>query len=223
MAVRARHWRGLLVLVAVGASLALWQSPAQARACTCESDSDGELTMTEQIEEADAVFTGSYLRDADPTATPTDDEQPELSLRRLTVEVDQVRKGKVTPLVTVRTPRAAADCGLQGMQRGTRYLWFVTEDDEVLTAELCGGTRKATPAVHKEFATLLGDWYAPAALDPPEERRRAAAQSAEETPGWVMATVGGLFLLGAGATYWLLKRHRAEVDERRGAARPRVD
>lgn len=209
----ARHWRGLLVLVAVGASLALWQSPAQARACTCDS----ELAMTEQIDQADAVFTGSYLRDADPTPTPTDDEPSEVPLRRMTVEVDQVRKGKVTPFVTVRTPRDAADCGLQRMQRGTRYLWFVTEDDEVLTAELCGGTKKATPPVRRELAALLGDWYAPAALDPPEERRRAAAPSAEETPGWVMATVGGLFLLGAGATYWLLKRHRAEVDERTAA------
>jgi hypothetical protein len=211
--VGACHWRGVLVLLAVGASLALWQSPAQARACTCDS----ELTMTEQIDEADAVFTGSYLRDADPTPTPTDDESTEVPLRQLTVEVAQVRKGKVTPLVTVRTPRDAAACGLQGMQRGTRYLWFVTEDDEVLTATLCGGTEKATPPVRKEVAALLGDWYGPAALDPPEERRRAAAPSAEETPGWVMATVGGLFLLGAGATYWLLKRHRAEVDERTAA------
>lgn len=213
------RWHGLLVLIAVGASLALWQSPAQASACTCDS----ELTMAEQIDQADAVFTGSYLRDADPTPTPTDDDEPEVPLRRLTVEVDQVRKGKVTPFVTVSTPRDAAACGLQRMQVGTRYLWFVSEDDEVLTAELCGGTTKATPPVRSELATLLGDWYAPAALDPPEERRRAAAPSAEETPGWVMATVGGLFLLGVGATYWLLKRHRAEVDERRGAARPRVD
>lgn len=205
--------RGLLVLLAVGASLALWQSPAQARACACDS----ELTMTEQIDQADAIFTGSYLRDADPTPTPTGDEPPEVPLRRLTVEVDQVRKGKVTPFVTVSTPREAAACGLQRMQRGTRYLWFVTEDDEVLSAELCGGTTKATAPVRRELATSLGDWYAPAALDPPEERRRAAAPSAEETPGWVMATVGGLFLLGAGATYWLLKRHRAEVDERTAA------
>lgn len=217
--------RGLLVLLAVGASLALWQAPAQARACTCETTPK----MTEQIADADAIFTGTYLRDADPI--PTDDEQaddepPEVTLRRMTVEVDQVRKGKVTPFVTVSTPRAAADCGLQRMQRGTRYLWFVTEDNEVLSADLCGGTRKATPPVRSELAGLLGDWYAPAALDPPEERRRAAAPSAEETPGWVMATVGGLFLLAVGGTYWLLKRHRAEVDERtaaEGAARPRVD
>lgn len=207
--------RGLLALLVVGASLALWQSPAQARACSCDST----LTMTEQIAEADAVFTGTYLRDADPTPTPTptDDEPSEAPPRQLTIEVDQVRKGKVTPFVTVSTPRDPAACGLQRMQPGARYLWFVNEDEEVLTADLCGGTTKATPPVRKELGTLLGDWYAPAALDPPEERRRAAAPSAEETPGWVMATVGGLFLLGVGATYWLLKRHRAEVDERLAA------
>ncbi|WP_154402557.1 hypothetical protein [Nocardioides speluncae] len=205
--------RGLLVLFAVGASLALWQPSAQARACTC----DGDQAMAEQIDEADAVFTGTYLRDAEPTLTPDGGEPAEAALRRMSVEVEQVRKGKVTPLVTVVTPRDAAECGLQRMERGTRYLWFVAEDDEVLTADLCGGTKKATPPVREELAGLLGDWYAPAALDPPEERRRAAAPSSEETPGWVMATVGGLFLLAGGATYWLLKRHRAEVDERTAA------
>jgi hypothetical protein len=182
----------LLVLLVVGLTLTIvTDAPAHA-ACTCQRRS-----VAQQVERADAVFSGTVTMASGPT---TSGKQ---QLMSYDVKVDRVYKGDITSqTVTVKSNADPAKCGLTGMTADTRYLVFVRANAQgTFVADRCSGTAPATSTKTQKVVAILGEGSTPvppkpdkatytrvADSDPPDLLRIAA-------PGAAMVLVGLLGLM----------------------------
>ena len=81
------------------------------------------------------------------------------------VEVDEVYRGDVGPVVTVRAPYSSATCGLDGIPAGEPVAWFVrSEAGGEVHSDLCTGTTTLTPALTRRLGRVAGP---PAPPGPP--------------------------------------------------------
>jgi nucleoid-associated protein YgaU len=199
---RLTRWVARLLAVAVAAGIGVLGLPAPAQACTC-----APLTLDEQAEMADAVFTGTLLnvRRLATTRSDTDQSVPrQLSYR---VGVDRVYKGVLTqPEVAVVTEAFSAACGLGRLPVDRDYAFFVAAAGSDLNANLCGGTTRATDRVVARVEAALGEGSPVSAEEsPPAAAEQTVLELSEPAdfprlaaPGAALALVGVLGLLVVG-------------------------
>jgi hypothetical protein len=199
---RMTRWVARLLAVVVVSWIGVLGLAAPAQACTC-----ARLTLEEQAEMADAVFTGTLLnvRRLTTTQSGTDQSVPrQLSYR---VGVDRVYKGVLTqPEVAVVTEAFSAACGLGRLPVDRDYAFFVSATGSDLRANLCGGTTRATDQVVARVGAALGEG-SPVTTDqtPPSAAEQTVLELSEPAdfprlaaPGAALALVGVLGLLVVG-------------------------
>ncbi len=194
----ALHRRLLTALVVglVGLALSVVvEAPAHA-ACTCQRP-----PVTQQVEKADAVFSGTVTMASGPTTSG------KRQMMSYDIKVDRVYKGDITSqTATVKSNADPTQCGLSGITADTRYLFFArANDDGQLLADRCSGTGEAKSSKTQKVIAILGNGKTPvppepekatftrvADSDPPDLTRLAA-------PGAAMVLVGllGLMLFAA--------------------------
>ncbi len=120
----------------------LWLGTEPALACSCVA-----RTVPELVGSADLVATGRL-----------DSSRPTRGGMELVHSFTGIElfKGEPLPTFDVRSAALGASCGLEGLEAGRRYLVFTDADDGVLTANLCGGTRRATPAYVDRVEEVTG-------------------------------------------------------------------
>jgi hypothetical protein len=184
-----------VVLLVLGLSaVVVAQAPAQA-ACTCRRP-----PLPQQVNDADAVFSGTVTMASGPTASG------KRQIMSYDVKVARVYKGDITsPRVTVKSDADASKCGLTGITAETRYLFFVRAHEANLLANRCGGTRPAKSTRTQKVVALLGPGITPI---PPTPEKAAFSRVADAdplpltriaAPGAAMLLLGllGLMILGA--------------------------
>lgn len=194
------------VLLATAALvLSGWVLASPARACSCAG-----LSIPEQFERADAVFTGQLIsREVRGGGSSTDAAVHLFS-------VDTVFKGTAHARQGVVSAASGASCGLELSGDGP-FLVFADrpgeQRDDALTAGLCDGTAPVTPDLLTEVRAL-GAAAAPA--DPADPADPLPGSAGTEPPpeqlslvGVLVAAVAGLVVL---LTALLVRRSR-----RRGA------
>ena len=126
--------RVVLLLAVAAAGVVLPGTAAQACSCVMAG-------AAQQLEWADAVFTGEIVDKGAIGSEPVDDLVG--SSRTFTFNVDQVFKGKVDGTATVRTASNSAACGIDLPSSGDALVFASKSqgDDETLTTGLCSGTR----------------------------------------------------------------------------------
>lgn len=117
-----------LVVVALVAAAFVFVSGRPAHTCSCV-----QAMEQQHLEAADVVFRGIA------TAVPDRDTVEDYVS---TFSVEETFKGGPGAAPKVRTAGSSAACGLE-FTRGGRYLVFAREQGDLLTANLCGGTRTA--------------------------------------------------------------------------------
>ena len=185
----------LLALLVLGLALTVvGEAPAHA-ACSCQRP-----PVTQQVEDADAVFSGTVSMASGPTTSG------KRQVMSYDVKVDRVYKGDITSqTVTVKSDADPAKCGLAGVTAGTRYLFFVRDADPNLLANKCGGSGPARSAKTQKVIAILGDGSTPIPPTPDKATFTRVADSEPATltrlaaPGAAMVLVGllGLMLFGA--------------------------
>lgn len=174
--------RLLAVLLLVGGAVVLVAAPASA--CPASNAS-----WSQQVREADAVFTG--------TVSDRVRQGPGI---HYTVQVDRSYKGDVGEEAMVMTPRSTRACGLPDLAEGSAYLFFATDNGGDLAISSQGGTTGATDAHVARVERLLGAGTSPI---PPETEHATFTLVADEpmsrsrlaAPGVALVLVGLLGLV----------------------------
>lgn len=143
--------RLLAVLLLVGCGVVATGAPASA----CPQQP--ALTPAQQVERADAVFTGTV---ADRTR-----QGPGV---HYTVQVERTYKGDVGEEAMVMTPHSPRACGLPDLAAGSDYVFFATDNGGDLTISSSGGTAPATDARVARVESLLGAGTSPTPPVPEE-------------------------------------------------------
>jgi Tissue inhibitor of metalloproteinase len=188
--------RHALAVLVVGLTLTVvTEAPAHA-ACTCQRPS-----VAQQVENADAVFSGTVTMASGPTTSG------KRQVMSYDIKVDRVYKGDVnSTTVTVKSNADPTRCGVTGMTAGTRYLFFVRANEEgKLLADRCGGTGPAKSAKTQKVIAILGRGSNPTPPTPDDATftrvadSDAPALSRLAAPGAAMVLVGllGLMVFGA--------------------------
>jgi Tissue inhibitor of metalloproteinase len=175
--------RRLLVILIAGLTTVV-VTDAPAHACSCKA-----LTVSQRIDGADFVFSGTVTMASGPTTSG------KTQVMSYDVKVDRVYKGDITSART--TVKSAADetsCGLTGMTADNRYLFFVRAAGANLKANRCGGTKPATSSLTQKIVALLGAGSTP--IPPtPEAATFTPVADAEPPPLTRLAAPGAAALI----------------------------
>ncbi len=119
---------------------------APSHACTCKS-----TEVSQQVEAADAVFSGVLVDVTDRTTGKRDRKVTDYE-----IEADVVYKGDLTaPEVEVRSSGDTCALGKLPVQR--RYLFFVSTSDSGLLTDLCSGTDRTSRQLTMQVEDILGE------------------------------------------------------------------
>ena len=118
-----------VIVVLVGAGNAV--------ACSCLAESDAKYRRA-----ADVVFAGTVVAISDPNPGPVRSSADPITF---TFAVERAAKGAVGARLDVVSARDGASCGCD-FAEGRRYLVYATLDGGALRANICGGSRRLTPA-----------------------------------------------------------------------------
>jgi hypothetical protein len=152
-------------------------TPTTAHACSCA------LSSTEQhLRGADVVFTGTLTDVVPPLLRPVMSSDDPATYR---FDVHRVLKGDVHGTTDVQSAVSGASCGLEGMTVDQEYVVFATGHDE-LSANLCGGTAPARPAMVERVARLAHPARSPAVGTPAADATSGSAAT------WAVVGVAGL-------------------------------
>lgn len=183
---RMSRFRMLLValLLAAGSVPAL---PGTAAACSCVSEEPRQL-----VAGADAVV-WAEVSDAQVPARGT-------GRAHYLLEVDTVYKGSVTERVQVDSAASSAACGLEGIEAGRSYVFFLEGEGSPYTAGLCGGTGLGLD--REQVRSVAGEPRPPGAAPAPGglERLPISAYS------YAGIGAGLLAALGAAAVWFSRRR-----------------
>ncbi|MBA2463916.1 MAG: hypothetical protein H0V42_02910 [Nocardioidaceae bacterium] len=117
---------------------------------------------------ADVVLEGTVESREGPRPKPI---MSSGDLATYTVTVDEVFKGETSRVVAVTSADSGASCGLENIRIGGDYLVFAGYAQHgTLTASLCGGTAKASPAFVSAVESVTG----PGTAQPDDEGTGAA-------------------------------------------------
>jgi hypothetical protein len=198
-----------LIVAALGLAPALLVA-GPAYACSC-----AQLTLAQQVANADVVVVGAVdsMEGGDRTL-------------EVTIQVEQVVRGDAsTGTHRLRTAASGAACGLDFLQVGERYAFLAARVDggETLVAGLCGGTTALRPGLVDELEAAAAD--APPAppvaettqASPGAEGGQATEQAAEpaddrdegqvrRTPVLVALVALATLLVAAGIAAWWRRR-----------------
>jgi hypothetical protein len=209
-----RHLLRLVAALALAAG-ALFTVSGPACACSCMPNPN----MSERVAKADAVFVGRLV-----------DTKTNGQSKTLTLAVDTVYKGNVSPKQEIVTPRDSAGCGLE-IQGKEPWIVFGSAGSEGMTelkvgkgqysAILCGGADPVTAEGTKQLGAVKGLTPSQVKEDPPPAQpvvvdgknakpQAAPSEQASTTPLWPWATGAALLLaLGGGLIWWRAARSRA--------------
>jgi hypothetical protein len=170
---------GVIVLAA------LVLAPSPAIACSCAS-----RPLAEQVRHADSIGVGAVAWISE-------------GAKQTTVAVDfaRVYKGELGSREKVLTPASGAACGLDLLQTGHNYAFFVEGMHRGrITASLCGGTTASTAQLDDRLERITGPPRDPVPVD----------ESLLDEPGrghwWWVWIGGGALVLTAGAAWWSSRR-----------------
>lgn len=195
-----RTARSLLVglVMAGGAVLAV---PGTAHACSCIA-----AGPTQYLEWADAVVWAEVVESQQPS--------PPIGKARYLLEVDRVYKGQVSRSAQVDSEASSAACGLEGIESGRSYAFFLEGEGSPYFATLCGGTG-SVPRAKLEQVVGVGDAVETDAAPGAGEQAVLTAGSSPEPGGptrlpvsgwsWIGMGVGALAAAG-GSVFWLWRR-----------------
>ena len=125
--------RRLALLLGLLVAPLMWIGAEPAFACSCVSSD-----VPEFVDRVDAVASGRLVE-----REYVDDGQDVI----YTFAGSERFAGTLTPRFEVWSPASGASCGLEGMVVGRSYVVFLEyQQDGMFTANLCGGTSRATPA-----------------------------------------------------------------------------
>lgn len=194
-------FRSLVALVLITALMWVAVPPERSFACSC-----AEFTTLEAKDFADEVFRG----------TVTDIKQPWMPnsmLARVTMQVDEVWKGKAEQVVLVYSSLFDASCGV-AFEVGKTFLVFAKYSDGVLKTSMCSRTEEVSYAGQElrdlgpgliESKQIELKKSAEAEQQTAAEKRIAAEKKAElYTPLWFALAVTALIW----AAMWLFDRRR---------------
>lgn len=144
--------RGLLALVAALAGVVVL-APTPAFACSCVGG-----TTSAHADWADVVLLGTVThREPPPQRAMMSSGDP----ATYTLEVEQVFKGESAATTQVLSAVSGASCGLENIEIGEEYVVFASPSRGELWANLCGGTRLASPSFLAELEQVTGPGSAP--------------------------------------------------------------
>ncbi|RBY92853.1 hypothetical protein [Blastococcus sp. TF02A-30] len=187
---------GILLLLSalLGALAVVVAGPAAA--CSCAGG-----TTIEQLERADAVFTGRLI-----SRTPGDGGSSASPAVHL-FEVEMVVKGQVLGQQEVLSPDSGASCGIELPERGPVAVFasrstdlggtpFATLAEDQYAAFLCDGTAPLTPLLEAELEALLPAGATSPAQPPPTQP--AVAQVPVEGRPPIAQVLAVLLVVGGG-------------------------
>lgn len=190
MSMRIGRFLFALLGAVVGALAFVVLVPSTAFACSC-----AQISVADSVEHADLVVSGSIEdRDEGPFKVIRSSGDPVT----YTVAVDEVLKGESGPVTKVESAAEGASCGLE-VEVGRSYVIFAgAGDDGVYQANLCGGTREASPEFVADVVAITGPGTAPdESILPPSGG-----------PPVVAMAVGGALLAGAAVVAAVVLRRR---------------
>ncbi|WP_203337556.1 hypothetical protein [Nocardioides limicola] len=157
--VMERVRRVLLAAMLAGTGLVLFGPSPAAYACSC-----AQVPLAERAEMADVVVSGVLVAveaDGVPLDEPPSSENlPEGLPSTLTylVEPELVWAERQIPRpLEVLSAASGASCGLEGLELGVVYAFFLTDDDGTYRTGLCSGTRQSGAAFERRLSEVLGD------------------------------------------------------------------
>ncbi len=162
--------RRLSVLLTLLVVPLLWLGADPAMACSCVV-----RDVSDQVTSADAVVTGR-LTGRDTSRDGMEVVYTFMGLERF--------KGPVTPGFEVRTASLGASCGLESLQVGRSYMVFMDSGGDAFTANLCGGTRQATPAFVQQVEAVTGPGTSFGGVPPAPESAFTAALRGLASLSW---------------------------------------
>jgi hypothetical protein len=122
-----KHMRRLLLLLVLAGSMAVVPA-GSAHACSCVSARPAQF-----VEWADAVV-WAEVRDVQTPLTGNGNA-------RYLLDVQRVYKGEVSGRARVDSAAEGSACGLEGIEAGQHYAFFLAAaDDDRWSADLCGGS-----------------------------------------------------------------------------------
>ncbi len=146
----------MVVSAVLGAgALVLVVNSAPALACSCALGSTGD-----HVENADVIVTGTLTDAIDPPAAEVMSSDDPITYL---VDVEKTFKGDASHQLEFTSAMSGASCGLEGMQVGDRYAFFLYPENKGLEANLCGGTAPSTPKLERQIAHWTGPPREPAA------------------------------------------------------------
>lgn len=162
--------------------------PGPATACSCASP-----PLREQVQRADSIGVGKVAWVTEGSKQTT-----------IAVEFETVYKGRLGSWERVQTAGSGGGCGLDVVESGRRYVFFVDGTHRgVIRASLCGGTTEASTPLEEELGSITGPPYDPVPVD------TSLGDEPGGTPWWPW--LGGVALLVVGAaTWWRLRRSPGE-------------
>ena len=206
---RGRLWLiGMLVVLIVTVN-----SPTPVEACSCADP----WPVEEALEKRDAVFSGTVLKIERPRRITSS-----ATLITVTLKVDQVWKGDVEEVVTVKTAVSTASCGYPFVENES-YLIYASHDGNDFRTGLCDRTALLNQA--RSDLEQLGPGHPPISLPQANSQSSGNANQFTEakatswspgahSPWWEtgplsMVTVGGIMVLLLAAVVLIVKRRRS--------------
>ena len=146
--------RSLAALVLAGSTMVLAPVPAQA-AAPAHAAACPRTQVADQVRRADDVFTGTV------TGTSTA-KQSGATTTTYDVDVERVYKGRVRDTsVEVSSRTAKGSPAPASLAKGSRYVFFASEQDAALTTDRCSGTARAADSLVARVEKLLGNGHLP--------------------------------------------------------------
>jgi MYXO-CTERM domain-containing protein len=177
--------RWLLVSL-LGAAALVVLGPSPAFACSCAAQAPRQYAAR-----ADVVVTGTVLDRAEARSRPWG-ATPE----KFVVEADTVYAGEVAERFELDGGEPGDTCGLEGVEVGRRYVFFLQQARGELRGSLCGGTGNVSERQVERV------------LEPVAGQPTRGGPTEASSPGTTLeyAVGGGLVLLLAGGVWWLRRR-----------------
>jgi hypothetical protein len=180
--------RRLLLLTLLALSC-FWVAPSGFAGAPASAACKAPGSLAGDLKQADVVFTGTVRTvEKDAAGAPT----------TYIVVVSRVYHGRVESEVTVLTPAAAADCGLQGVKPGSEWLFAGTSAPQGVIVESDEGSREATAAVTRKVRQVLGAGKDPVQVDssvPPVSPTLTRVADEGPTGFWPLAMPGAVVVV----------------------------
>lgn len=196
-----RPWRAVRAALAAALLVPalLLIAPPAALACSCAEPDTEQL-----LGYADTVAVGE-LTAIEPPPARADGNFDSSDRVTYTASVETVLKGDPDQPLVFRSASHGASCGLEGMQVGQDYVFFVRDGESTL----CDGTARATEQLIAEVEAVTGPGQPVAAptSDPDTVTVSEASPTTDHDSGsghlvWVSTGVAALILVVLGGLIW---------------------